>query len=94
MLNAVSLNTTTGMIKLVGQAASFANPKALQATHPSPEHRPEPLVSVIIPCYNNGKYIEECVRSVLNQSYKNFEIIIINDASTDDSAEKIQKLQE
>jgi len=93
MLHPVSLNTT-GMIKGAGQAASFANPKALQATNPSPEHRPEPLVSVIIPCYNNGKYIEECVRSVLNQSYTNFEIIIINDASTDDSAEKIKKLQE
>jgi glycosyltransferase involved in cell wall biosynthesis len=93
MVHAVSLNTT-GMINGAGQAAASTRSVALQATNPSPEHRPEPLVSVIIPCYNNGKYIEECVRSVLKQTYTNFEIIIINDASTDDSAQKIKKLQE
>lgn len=92
MLHAVNLNTTA-MLPRAGQAGSLASPNALQASSLSLEHRPEPLVSVIIPCYNNGKYIEECVRSVLNQTYTNFEIIIINDASTDDSAQKIEKLQ-
>ncbi len=57
-------------------------------------HSSEPLVSVIIPCYNREKYIEECVISVLAQTYKNFEIIIINDASTDNSADVIKKLQQ
>lgn len=43
-----------------------------------------PLVSVIIPFYNNVKWLEEAVDSVLNQTYKKFEIIIINDGSPED----------
>ena len=34
-----------------------------------------PLVSIIIPCYNYDQYIEKCIQSVLNQTYKNFEFI-------------------
>lgn len=51
----------------------------------------EPLISVIIPVYNAGKYINRCVESVINQDYYNLEIIIINDGSTDDSFDIIQK---
>ena len=42
-------------------------------------------VSVIIPVYNSSKHLEECIKSVVNQTYKNLEIIIVNDASTDES---------
>ncbi len=43
----------------------------------------QPLVSVLIPCYNVEKYVEESLYSIINQTYKNIEIIVINDCSTD-----------
>ena len=46
-----------------------------------------PLISIIIPVYNVEKYFENCIKSVQNQSYRNIEIIIINDGSTDSTKE-------
>lgn len=45
------------------------------------------LISVIIPVHNTGRYLKKCIESVLNQTYRDFEIILVNDASTDDSGE-------
>lgn len=47
------------------------------------KREPQPLVSVITPVYNGEKYVSECVRSVLSQTYKNWEYIIVNNCSTD-----------
>lgn len=49
-----------------------------------------PLVSVIIPVYNSGQYIERCLQSVINQSYENLEIVVVNDGSTDNSPSVIK----
>lgn len=51
-----------------------------------------PLVSVIIPVYNCEKYVESSVRSIMNQSYRNLEIIITDDCSTDSSYIILEKL--
>ena len=56
-------------------------------------HTDEPLVSAIIPSYNHENYIEECVLSIVNQTYKNIELIVIDDGSTDRSREILEKLQ-
>lgn len=48
-----------------------------------------PAISVVMPCYNAGKFIEEAIRSILNQSFDDFEFIIVNDGSTDNSRELI-----
>lgn len=51
-------------------------------------------VSVIIPVYNGEKYIKRCLNSIINQTYKNIEIIIINDGSTDKTVEKIEEISD
>jgi len=51
------------------------------------------LVSIISPVYNGEAYIEECINSIINQTYKNFEWIIVNDGSSDNTEKIVKKYQ-
>ena len=53
-----------------------------------------PKVSIIIPCYNAEKYIEQCVRSAMTQTYENTEVIFVDNDSGDDSLEIVENLQD
>lgn len=51
-------------------------------------------VSIVIPLYNSEKFIKDCIDSILNQTYKNFELIVVNDGSTDGSLEICKKVKD
>ena len=52
------------------------------------------MVSIIIPCYNGEKYLKRCLDSVINQTYKNIEIIFINDGSTDNTDKLVKEYKD
>lgn len=54
----------------------------------------QPLVSVVIPCYNHEQFVQDCIQSVIDQTYKNIELIIIDDGSNDGSVAKIEEMIE
>lgn len=57
------------------------------------ENNSQPFVSVIMPVYNAGDFLVEAIKSILKQTYKNFEFIIIDDCSTDNSWKILQKFK-
>lgn len=50
------------------------------------------LVSIIIPCYNIEKYVEKCITSISNQTHNNIQIILVDDGSTDNTPEILDRL--
>lgn len=53
-----------------------------------------PLISVVVPCFNAGDYLEEGLASIYAQDYPRFEVIVVDDGSTDDSVQRLVALQE
>ncbi len=53
-----------------------------------------PLISIIVPVYNGSKYINTAIKSILKQSYSNYEIIVIDDGSTDDTHDQLQPYED
>ncbi|MFK8013658.1 MAG: glycosyltransferase family 2 protein [Marinicellaceae bacterium] len=53
---------------------------------------PKPLLTIILPAFNVEKYIEQCISSILNQTFKNFELIIADDCSTDNTKNIINSI--
>ena len=51
-------------------------------------------VSIIIPVYNSEKYIRKCLNSIRNQTYKNYEVIVLNDGSKDNSLAELKKYKQ
>ncbi len=51
-----------------------------------------PKISIVIPCYNQESYIEECLLSILNQDFQDYEVILINDNCNDSTFAKVEKL--
>lgn len=51
------------------------------------------MISVIVPIYNVSKYLEDCLQSILSQDYKDFEVLCVNDGSTDNSADIVREFE-
>lgn len=51
----------------------------------------KPLLSIVIPNYNNSKYLDDCIGSILRQTYRPLEVLVVDDCSTDDSRRKIEE---
>lgn len=68
---------------------SYSSTAQLSPLEPSLAATKTMLVSVVVPVYNGSKYIQKAIDSILSQTYKNYEIIVVDDGSTDDTRQKL-----
>lgn len=52
-----------------------------------------PLITILVPCYNVEKYVDECLSSIQKQTYDNLEVLCINDGSTDNTLNILRKYE-
>lgn len=52
----------------------------------------KPLVTIVVPCFNHARYVRECINSILEQAYSNIELIVIDDGSSDGSADILAEM--
>ena len=62
--------------------------------NPEPSAADKPTVSVVMPAYNAGRYIERSIRSVLEQTFEDLELLVVDDCSSDGTAAIVSKMQE
>jgi len=77
----------SSMTSITSQTSTLHPPTPPLTTHHSP------LISICMPAYNTGKYIQSALESVLSQSFSDYEIVIVDDGSTDDTADIIRSVQ-
>lgn len=69
-------------------------PNQVNFTNQAPDQNHQPLVSVVVPVYNNQETITETLASIFSQDYKNIEVIVVNDGSTDDTAAVLDRYKD
>lgn len=72
---------------------AYACTPTLERMIQSGSHSPQPLVSIVIPCFNQGRYLQETVASAYASTYPHLEVLVVNDGSTDNSLEVAHALQ-
>src|ERR1039457_5929793 len=71
---------------------SFHEPASIRRTHQGGDFMNDKvLVSVIMPTYNRGYVVGEAIESILNQTYDNIEVVVVDDGSTDNTQEKLKE---
>ncbi len=76
------------------RSRSLTNFERLLSKKEMPDNAVHGMITVIIPAYNASDYIEKCLKTVLGQTYKNLEVLVIDDCSTDDTAAKVAAIKD